>query len=99
MNNILRDFAFHQTAAVDSMKKGFQSEYKILKGNSFLKKIIFTLLSVNEYLVLLSVIFYGSILHLTGLNPLFLAMAAICGIYQIRWLSRIVLQIRYFVTK
>jgi len=99
MNGVLKDFSFHQTGTVESMKQGFQSEYDKINRISFLKRAYFTLLSLNEYIILLCVIFYKPLFQITGINPLLMALLIICLIYQIRWLTRVAVQVKYFLAK
>jgi len=99
VNNVLSKFSIHPSDIVDTMKSGFQSEYNKIMKKSFFSKLYFTSMHWDCFLILIAVILYNPIYSLTGLHPLFLVLAFICIVSQVRWLSKFVLQIKYFLTK
>lgn len=97
MNEILKDFRFHEGKSLESMKKGFQAEYEAVKNNKVMSVFVNTLPSFYEWIILFSAIFYIQIK--TYIYPELLSMGLCAFFYQISWSARFGLQVKYFLTK
>lgn len=92
MNQVFSSFDIHENIASSSLQEGSQEEYNKLMKNPFIHKLYFTVMQLNEYIILICIILWNPIRDSLGINPLFLALLIICVIYQIRWLLRVFLQ-------
>ena len=98
LNIVFSTFYCHEGEKVDKLKRNFQLEYDKFMKKSIMKKLYFTIYSFNEFIILFMIIFYGPIERIFSINPLFLAMIIICILYQFRWLARLIVQAKYFLS-
>ena len=97
LNMTFRDFDFHKTAGVARMKEGFQEMYDTVKRGSFIYSV-YRMFDVHKYLIItFAIIFYRPLEKILNVNPLLLAVIVTCILYQINWLFRILLQLKYFL--
>ena len=99
MNNIFRSFSFHDTDTLSTMLKGFQQEYDTLMKYSIVKRIYFSIMNMEEFIILFCLLLNNQIQDTFEINSLFLSLIIICSVNQIRWLSRIILQGKYLLRK
>ena len=87
MNNVFSSFSFHDTNDLREMKSSFSDGYNEIMKYHFAKRLYFTAMHLDEWILLTGAI----------AGQLLWSMVAICAIRQIRWISRVIIQVRILI--